>query len=177
MNQNRRAPVNVRTGRRLRGFLKAMNDSPSQLAPASPAAQCVAHCDCSLQVGAGPSVSGHRRGRAADCFTRTLATCWPSWPTFCASTPSRASSTSSSTRLDCSTTGCSCASAKLGFIYAVLDLTEGIGLYLEKTWAEYLTLIITASFLPWEILEIFRRVTVIRVGLLVVNAAGFLLSI
>ncbi|MGA2808340.1 MAG: DUF2127 domain-containing protein [Terracidiphilus sp.] len=56
------------------------------------------------------------------------------------------------------------------FIYAGLDLVEGIGLYLEKVWAEYLTLLITASFLPWEIFEVLRRVTPIRVGLLVVNA-------
>jgi uncharacterized membrane protein (DUF2068 family) len=59
------------------------------------------------------------------------------------------------------------------FIYAGLDLIEGIGLYLEKVWAEYLTLAITASFLPWEIFEIFRRVTVARVGLLAVNALVF----
>jgi len=56
------------------------------------------------------------------------------------------------------------------FIYAGLDLIEGIGLYLEKTWAEYLTLAITASFLPWEIFEVLRRVTWIRSGLLTVNA-------
>jgi uncharacterized membrane protein (DUF2068 family) len=56
------------------------------------------------------------------------------------------------------------------FIYAALDLIEGTGLYLEKTWAEYLTLIITASFLPWEIFEVVRRLTWIRAGLLVVNA-------
>jgi uncharacterized membrane protein (DUF2068 family) len=62
---------------------------------------------------------------------------------------------------------------EVGFIYASLDMLEGIGLYLEKSWAEYLTLLITASFLPWEILEVFRRVTPIRVGLLVVNALVF----
>lgn len=56
------------------------------------------------------------------------------------------------------------------FIYAGLDLIEGIGLYLEKAWAEYLTLAITASFLPWEIFEVLRRVTWIRCGLLTVNA-------
>lgn len=60
------------------------------------------------------------------------------------------------------------------FIYAGLDLIEGVGLYLEKAWAEYLTLIITASFLPWEIFEVFRRVTPIRVGLLTVNALVFI---
>ncbi len=59
------------------------------------------------------------------------------------------------------------------FIYAGLDLIEGIGLYLEKTWAEYLTLAITGSFLPWEIFEVFRKVTAIRVGLLAVNAVVF----
>jgi uncharacterized membrane protein (DUF2068 family) len=56
------------------------------------------------------------------------------------------------------------------FIYAGLDLIEGIGLYLEKTWAEYLTLAITASFLPWEVFEVLRRVTWIRCGLLTINA-------
>jgi len=56
------------------------------------------------------------------------------------------------------------------FIYAGLDLIEGIGLYLEKAWAEFLTLAITASFLPWEIFEVWRRFTPIRVSLLTVNA-------
>jgi uncharacterized membrane protein (DUF2068 family) len=60
------------------------------------------------------------------------------------------------------------------FIYAGLDLVEGIGLYLEKTWAEYLTLGITASFLPWEVFEIFRKLTLIRVSLLTVNILVFL---
>ena len=55
------------------------------------------------------------------------------------------------------------------FIYAALDLVEGIGLYLEKTWAEYLTLFITASFLPFEIFEIARKTTPIRIGLLTLN--------
>jgi uncharacterized membrane protein (DUF2068 family) len=56
------------------------------------------------------------------------------------------------------------------FSYAALGMLEGIGLYLEKVWAEYLTLIITASFLPWEIFEVIRKLTYFRVSLLVVNA-------
>jgi uncharacterized membrane protein (DUF2068 family) len=56
------------------------------------------------------------------------------------------------------------------FFYAGLDLLEGIGLYLEKVWAEFLTLLITASFLPWEAFEIYRRLTLARVSLLTVNA-------
>jgi uncharacterized membrane protein (DUF2068 family) len=60
------------------------------------------------------------------------------------------------------------------FIYAGLDMIEGIGLYFEQTWAEYLTLAITASFLPLEVFEVYRRITLIRVSLLVVNALVFL---
>ena len=41
-------------------------------------------------------------------------------------------------------------------------MAEGIGLYLEKAWGEYLTLAITVSFLPLEIFEIVRRLTWIR---------------
>ena len=58
---------------------------------------------------------------------------------------------------------------EVGFIYAGLDLIEGTGLYLEKVWAEYLTLAITASFLPWEVFEVFRKLTLVRVSLLAVN--------
>ena len=46
------------------------------------------------------------------------------------------------------------------FLYAALDIIEGTGLVLEKVWAEYFTLILTGSFLPWEIYEIIRHVTV-----------------
>jgi uncharacterized membrane protein (DUF2068 family) len=57
------------------------------------------------------------------------------------------------------------------FCYAAIGVAEAIGLYLEKAWGEYLTLVITASFLPWEIMEILRRHTLPRIGLLVVNVA------
>lgn len=60
------------------------------------------------------------------------------------------------------------------FAYATLGTVEGIGLYLEKAWAEYLTLGITASFLPWEIFEVVRRLTMTRCSLLVVNILVFL---
>ena len=55
------------------------------------------------------------------------------------------------------------------FFYAGLRLTEGVGLVLEKVWAEYLTVAVTYSFLPWEVYEIMRRPDWVRVGLLVVN--------
>lgn len=59
------------------------------------------------------------------------------------------------------------------FCYAGLGTAEGIGLYLEKAWGEVMTLIITASFLPWEIFEIVRRITWPRVGLLTINVLVF----
>lgn len=53
--------------------------------------------------------------------------------------------------------------------YAGISLVEGIGLYLEKTWGEVLTLAITASFLPWEIFEVFHLHTPLRAALLTIN--------
>lgn len=55
------------------------------------------------------------------------------------------------------------------FAYSALALTEGIGLLLEKVWAEYLTLILTISFLPWELYELTRRPSWLRLALLVIN--------
>jgi len=60
------------------------------------------------------------------------------------------------------------------FCYAAVGVIEAIGLYLEKAWAEFLTLIITASFLPFEIHELIRRLTWLRVGLLVTNVVVLL---
>ena len=57
------------------------------------------------------------------------------------------------------------------FGYSALALTEGIGLLLEKVWAEYLTLILTISFLPWELYELARRPDWFRLGLLLINLA------
>jgi uncharacterized membrane protein (DUF2068 family) len=62
----------------------------------------------------------------------------------------------------------------VGFIYAGLDLAEGIGLYLEKVWGEYMTLIITGSFLPLEVFELIRRITWVRSGLFAINALVFI---
>jgi uncharacterized membrane protein (DUF2068 family) len=56
-------------------------------------------------------------------------------------------------------------------LYSALALTEGVGLLLEKTWAEYLTLFLTISFLPWELFELARRPSWFRLGLLLINLA------
>ncbi len=53
--------------------------------------------------------------------------------------------------------------------YSALLLTEGLGLAFKQRWAEYFTIISTASLLPLEIFEIARRASVPRVLLFLVN--------
>jgi uncharacterized membrane protein (DUF2068 family) len=57
------------------------------------------------------------------------------------------------------------------FVYAAIFLVEGVGLALRKRWAEYFTIITTASLLPIEIYELTRRVNIGRSLALVVNLA------
>jgi uncharacterized membrane protein (DUF2068 family) len=57
------------------------------------------------------------------------------------------------------------------FVYSAIFLTEGTGLALGKRWAEYFTIVTTASFLPLELYEIFRHATIARGVALVVNVA------
>jgi uncharacterized membrane protein (DUF2068 family) len=44
----------------------------------------------------------------------------------------------------------------LTFAYSALFLVEGTGLFFEKRWAEYLTIVATVSFIPVEIYELFK---------------------
>jgi uncharacterized membrane protein (DUF2068 family) len=61
--------------------------------------------------------------------------------------------------------------AAVAFAYGALFATEGIGLWLEKVWAEYLTIIATTSFIPFELYEVAKRMTALRVLVLLANAA------
>jgi uncharacterized membrane protein (DUF2068 family) len=45
---------------------------------------------------------------------------------------------------------------------------------MEKAWAEFVTLILTASFLPGELFELARRVTAVKLGLTAINIAVLL---
>jgi uncharacterized membrane protein (DUF2068 family) len=56
-------------------------------------------------------------------------------------------------------------------VYGVLFVIEGVGLLKRKRWAEYLTVIATASFLPLEIYEMIHHATVIKGVVMVVNVA------
>jgi uncharacterized membrane protein (DUF2068 family) len=53
--------------------------------------------------------------------------------------------------------------------YAALLLIEGIGLWLERSWASYMTVVSTSLLLPLEVYELFERVTMPRIILLLVN--------
>ena len=55
------------------------------------------------------------------------------------------------------------------FLYAAIGIVEAVGLYFEQTWAEFLTVAISASFLPFEIREVILKVGWGQVGLLVAN--------
>jgi uncharacterized membrane protein (DUF2068 family) len=56
------------------------------------------------------------------------------------------------------------------FAYASVFLAEGIGLWQGKKWAEYLTIVATASLLPFEMAAVYSKLTLVRVAMLVLNA-------
>ena len=55
--------------------------------------------------------------------------------------------------------------------YAAVFSVEGIGLWMRKRWAEWLTTIITASLIPFELWELFYRPNVGKVLVLLANTA------
>ena len=55
--------------------------------------------------------------------------------------------------------------------YAVMLLVEGVGLWFERAWAGYLTVISTSLFLPFELYEVMKHVTALRVIVLLLNIA------
>jgi len=55
--------------------------------------------------------------------------------------------------------------------YAALEGVEAIGLWLGRRWAEYLTFVATVVFVPYEIYELTKSVTSLKVLTLVINVA------
>jgi uncharacterized membrane protein (DUF2068 family) len=55
--------------------------------------------------------------------------------------------------------------------YAAVFTVEGVGLWLEKRWAEWLTTIITASLIPLEIWGLFDRPNLGKAAVLLGNVA------
>lgn len=58
------------------------------------------------------------------------------------------------------------------FGYAALQLVEGVGLWLAKRWGEYFAVVATSIFLPLEVYELTERITVLRIGALLINIAA-----
>ena len=54
-------------------------------------------------------------------------------------------------------------------LYAAVFAAEAWFLHRRKSWAEWFTVIVTASFLPFEIYELCRHPTIGKVATLVVN--------
>jgi uncharacterized membrane protein (DUF2068 family) len=57
------------------------------------------------------------------------------------------------------------------FAYATIFAVEGVGLWMRRRWAEWLTIVITASLIPLEIWECVHRPTLGKASVLVANAA------
>jgi uncharacterized membrane protein (DUF2068 family) len=55
--------------------------------------------------------------------------------------------------------------------YAAVFATEGIGLWLQKRWAEWLTVIVTASLIPLEVWELIVRPNIGKAVVLIANTA------
>jgi uncharacterized membrane protein len=55
--------------------------------------------------------------------------------------------------------------------FGLVEGVEAVGLWLEKRWAEYLTVVATASLLPLEVVEMSHHLTVLKVVGFVLNIA------
>ncbi len=65
--------------------------------------------------------------------------------------------------------------AGMAVLYSTIRFVEAYGLWKQKTWAEWLALVGGCIYLPAEVYEIAKKVTVIHVSALVVNLVVVLL--
>jgi len=56
-------------------------------------------------------------------------------------------------------------------LYGLLEGVEGVGLWLARRWAEYLTVVATAAFVPLEIYELYDHPTVTKGVTFAINVA------
>ena len=64
--------------------------------------------------------------------------------------------------------------AVLLLAYALIELVEAGGLWYAKRWAEYLTVVATAAFLPLEIYELTEHISWLKIATLVLNILAVL---
>ena len=55
--------------------------------------------------------------------------------------------------------------------YAALEITEGVGLFYRKRWAEWLTVVATSLLVPLELYELVRHPSALKAGGIAVNIA------
>jgi uncharacterized membrane protein (DUF2068 family) len=55
--------------------------------------------------------------------------------------------------------------------FAAVEAAEGVGLWLNKRWAEYLTFIVTTALVPFEVYELTNGVSILKLVALVINLA------
>ena len=59
--------------------------------------------------------------------------------------------------------------ASLGFLYALFRFIEAYGLWYGRPWAEWLAVVSGGIFLPFEVYELYEKVTWVRISALIVN--------
>ena len=55
--------------------------------------------------------------------------------------------------------------------YATIFAVEGVGLWMRRRWAEWLTIVVTGSLIPLEFWELAHRPSAGKVGVIVANVA------
>lgn len=55
--------------------------------------------------------------------------------------------------------------------YGTIEGTEGIGLFLRRRWAEYLTVLGTGVLIPFELYELVHHTTLFKAAALIANLA------
>lgn len=61
--------------------------------------------------------------------------------------------------------------ALLALAFGLVEAVEAVGLWMEERWAEYLTVVATASLLPLEVVELAHHLTILKVIGFLVNVA------
>lgn len=56
--------------------------------------------------------------------------------------------------------------------YALLQLVEGVGLFLLKRWGEYVAVVGTSAFIPLEVYELTDKISVLKVLAFLINAVA-----
>ncbi|MGW4384388.1 DUF2127 domain-containing protein [Kitasatospora sp. NPDC004531] len=59
-------------------------------------------------------------------------------------------------------------------VYALVEIVEAFGLWWGQRWAEYLTVVATAAFLPLEVYELTEHVSALKICTLLLNIVAVL---